>query len=151
MRPPDRYIVSPLTCSHSRFAYSVGRLCWHSSMNRLEQSPVLGWRHPGATLEKPSKERRILVPDREADPIDGLVRRFEQTLRLFDAKVLHVVDEREASGQFEAPLQCSLWNLSVANDPRDDTTLTEVPAQPFFATAYHGISVRLLAHKRLEW
>jgi hypothetical protein len=95
-------------------------------MNRLEDTAVPRWRHTSSTPEQPPKERGILVADREADFVNGLIRRLEQVLGLFDAKVLHVVDERKPRGLLEAPFQRALWNLRVPNDARHDARLSEV-------------------------
>ena len=68
----------------------------HSPLDRLEHATVARRRNTRPTLEKSPEERGILVPDRKADLVNRLVCRFQQVLRLFDAKVLHVIDEGEA-------------------------------------------------------
>ena len=65
-------------------------------MNRLKGTPVLPGRDTRTTLEQSTKERRVVVPNRKGDLVNWLVRRLEQALGFFDAKILHVVDERQA-------------------------------------------------------
>lgn len=95
-------------------------------MNRLEDTSVSRWRHTRTTLEQAPKKRWVLVPDRKADLVNGLIRGLQQVLGLFDAKVLHVVDERKARGLLEAPFQRTLWSLRVPDDARHHARLSEV-------------------------
>src|SRR5688500_7126449 len=85
----------------------------HPSMNRLEYTAVPRWRHTSTTLEQAPEERGVLVSNREADLVNGLIRRLQQVLGLLDAKVLHVVDECEPRGLLEPPFQRALWHPGV--------------------------------------
>ena len=84
-------------------------------MDRLEYTSVPRWHHTSTALEEAPKERGVLVADREANLVNGLIRRFQLVLGFFDAKVLHVVNECEARGLVEASLQCALGNVRVAD------------------------------------
>src|SRR5688500_6180776 len=118
----------------------------HPSMNRLEYTAVPRWRHTSTTLEQAPEERGVLVSNREADLVNGLIRRLQQVFGLLDAKVLHVVDECEPRGLLEPPFQRPLRSLRMADDARHDAGLSEVLAEPALAASHHGIGVRLLPH-----
>ena len=92
--------VRALRRIQSRCRSSPMRNDRHPSMNRLEYTPVPRWRHTSTTLEQTPEERGVLVPCGEADLVNWLVRRFQRALGLFDTKVLHVVNEGEARGEF---------------------------------------------------
>ena len=123
----------------------------HPSMNRLEDTSVPRWRHTSTTPEQAPKEGGVLVSYSEGDLVNWAVRRFQRVLGLFDAKVLHVVNEGEAGGLLEAAFQRALWNLRVPDDACHHAGLSEVPPEPSLAAAHHGIGVRLLAHEWLVW
>src|SRR5687768_13527229 len=120
-----------------------------ASMNRLEDTSVASWRHTSTTPEQPPKEGGVLVTDRKADFVNRLIRSLEQVLRLFDAKVLHVVDQRKARRLLEAPFQCALRNPRVPDDTRNDARLSEVFPEPRFAATHNSVGMRLLADERL--
>src|SRR5688572_4236673 len=106
-------------------------------------------RRPGPPFEQPPEERRILVADVVADLVDRPLRGFEQALGLLDSQVLQVVDEREAGGLLEPPLQRPLGDAAVGDDPRNRTGFAIVLGQPVLADANRSVSVRLLADQWL--
>src|SRR5688572_22327825 len=113
-------------------------------MNGSEHAPVPRRRHTRSAPEQPAKERRILVSDRKADLVNGLVRRFEQVLRLLDSKVLHVVDEGKARRLLKASFERALWHPRVPYSARHHARLSEVLSNPVFTAAHHRVRVGLL-------
>jgi hypothetical protein len=116
-------------------------------MNGLEYATVPRRRHASTSPEQASKERGVLVPDRKADLINGLVGRFEQAFGLFDTEVLHVVDESKARGLLEASFQGALRHSCMPDHARHHARLAEVLAKPLLAAAHHRIRMWLLAHE----
>src|SRR5687767_5546181 len=108
-------------------------------MNRSEDAPVPGRRHTCSTPEQPAKERGILVPDRKADLVNGLVRHFKQALRLLDSKVLHVVDKCKARRLLEASLRRTLWHPRVPDGTCHHAGLSEVLPKPVFTAAHDRV------------
>jgi hypothetical protein len=54
-------------------------------VKRLEDTPVLHWRHSSAAFEQPPEERRGYVPDPKADFID--IARSEDSRSLFASSI----------------------------------------------------------------
>jgi hypothetical protein len=70
-------------------------------------------------------------------------------LRLFDTKILQVIDQRETRRLLEAALQCPFRYSRTRDEARDRTRLPEVLAQPGLAVTDDRIRMRLLPHERL--